>query len=243
MQYTPHSEQAESAPRPLPAPRVVVFLAGALALFGGILLFIGARAIQRQSWDLNWEATGNAHLGPVGIGAAPTSGVVEYRGLDGVRAGVGLAALGAMLVDWSGLLLWSLARGRAGGRPLVFRHLLGWLSFACLVAGLGSFFPPWRVYSVSFWTVVLLGSVAPPWLAQKRRASLNAALFIGLVAGTIAAGYFSIVLSVGMFLALIATGIGYAHLLVLVPAVSRWVVSKTEPLPGVGWVDGRGKGE
>ena len=234
MQHVPHSKLGDSTPGlPLPAG-LVVFLTGGLGLFGGILLFLGARTIHQRSYNLHWEATQAGQVGFLGIETGHTSGVVEYRGAEAVRAGVGFVALGAMLVDWCGLLLWSHARRRTGdGRGLVFRRLLGWLSFGCLVAGLGSFFPPWRLHAVGFWAVVLVGSVAPPSLLQLRRASWNGSLFIALFAATIAASYLSIALGVGMFLALIATGIGYAHLLVLVPAFAKWIDLKTDPPPDV----------
>ncbi len=225
-QHAPPSEQPKSARCSIPDGCLVLIVAGLLGLAGATLLLVGAGAIEQQSYDLNWEGTSSVGLGPIDIGAAQTHGRVEYRGADGIRVGVGLVAVGSMLVDWSGLLLWVYARRRVGGRLRVLRLLLGWLSFACLIISVVSFFPPWRLEAASFWAVLFLGSVAPLWLVRKR-ASWSAGLFVIFVALTVAAGYLSIEVSVGMFLGFWATLIGYIHLLVLGPALGKWILAKT----------------
>jgi hypothetical protein len=222
-----HSESARRSNLPVWA---LLFVPAVLGILGGIQLLAGIGAIQQQSYDLNWEATRTVHLGPLAVGEEQSSGVVEYRGADGVRAGVGLVALGILLLDWSGLMIWGLVwcRTGRGGRRL-FRHLLGWLSFACLIVSLGSFFPPWRLHAAGFWAVALLGSVAPPLLVWTRRPSWIGGLIVTLILLTVVAGYFGIALSVSLFLALIATLIGYVHLFVLVPALGRWMLATTAP--------------
>jgi hypothetical protein len=131
--------------RPLPAARFVrLALAAILLLLSIGLLVAGRDAIQQQRVEMEWRAV--RALGPF---ARESRGISRYQGVDAIRIGVGLIAVGVAFATWALSLLCLLIAGESA--PGISRRaltgVLGWLSFLCLTVACGCFFPPWQVES------------------------------------------------------------------------------------------------
>jgi len=95
--YFPSRSIAFPPDRPDFATLVVIFF---LLAVGSLLVWIGKQAIQTRHYESKWEQSVDASVGSIEISASKEYGVDRFEGADAERVGIGIAALGSMLILW-----------------------------------------------------------------------------------------------------------------------------------------------
>jgi hypothetical protein len=149
--------------------------------FGGVILWVGWTAVQRQEYDLEWKAS---------TPMMNSQGVAQFRGGDAVRIGCSLMGFGGMLAAWGLALSTSSFHQRCDAlQARLFSKGLVCLSLACLLCCVGCLFPLWHLRSLPF---VATGLLVMGFLlvAHKVNRPSRGQFFLAMILVAILAGSF-----------------------------------------------------
>ena len=158
----------------LPIKLLIGFWGLFICLFGFLAASQGIEAIRMQQFDLSWRLREGVNLGPAVLGGPAKDGVEQYRGLAAIRMGVGIAAVGGMLVDWGlPVVLLAISPKLLGAGFNLRKATLNLLPLPFLVTAAVCFWPPWRVAvdpaPTAFYCTVGADLVVACWMISKRR--------------------------------------------------------------------------
>lgn len=179
---------------------------------GVALVLVGAKAVREHHYAFEWRSRT-----PV----SEANGVKTYNGGEAVLMGTGFMAFGAMLATWGAALVLSF-----GGHSR-FLRVLGWFSFACLLAAMVCIYPPWKREDIPFFAAVVLVDAFFFTVPDAHHQSLGRIFFPLLIISILGAALLNIdtgaSMAIGLFVAL---GI-LAHLVTLFPRLQGRVFPET----------------
>ena len=198
-----------------------------LFLFGTAHLYLGTEAIRSGHFDGTWRSRKDFSLGPIVGRGAEQREEVHLRDSDAVRMGVGITALGAMLIHWGlGLFLPSLSTRVLGLGMNKRKVAMILLSLTLLLTTAICFCPPWRIgvdaSSTTFWCTIAAYSTIT-WRMFSRtaqpvdRKSVGRFVFIATAIAALAVGHFIGVAAIGIIFGFWLFVIAGIHIYFLTP--------------------------
>jgi hypothetical protein len=193
-------ERSMSRRVPLAAGIMIGLFCLLLFTFGAIFIGQGVEAIRSRHFEHSWRIREHVFIGPVGHGGAEARGKEHFQDFDGIRIGIGMSSLGAMLIQWSlGLALPSIS-SRALGLGMTKRKMaLIVLTLTLLSMTATCFWPPWRIgvdaSTTAFWCAIGAYLAITCWMFCRSSQSTDMKkkgriLFIATVASALGVGHF-----------------------------------------------------
>jgi len=196
-----------------------------IALFGFIAVSQGVEAIRTRQFDLEWRSREGLYAGPAGRGgpvtewtAARSEGVEHYRDTAAIRMGVGIAAMGGLLLDWGlPLILMSISPKLLGAGFNLRKSTLVLLPVLFLVTAAVCLWPPWRVAvdpaPTAFYCTVGVDLVVAWWIVSEGRQA--AWLPPAIAVAALATGHFAPGAGAGILFGFLFSLIAAVHIYVL----------------------------